>query len=39
MDSAQDQEIQINSFEKIASTIFERVIVYKPHFRQVLEAK
>ncbi|OGW22947.1 MAG: hypothetical protein A3K09_05995, partial [Nitrospinae bacterium RIFCSPLOWO2_12_FULL_47_7] len=36
---AQDQEIHINGFEKIASTVFEKVIVYKTHFGHVLEAK
>lgn len=39
IDRAQDQEIQINGFEKIASTVFEKVIVYKTHFGHVLEAK
>lgn len=38
IDRAQDQEIQINDFEKIASTVFEKVIVYKTHFGHVLEA-
>lgn len=37
-DRAQDQEIQINGFEKIASTVFEKVIVYKTHFGHVLSA-
>ena len=39
IDRAQDQEIQINGFEKIDSTVFEKVIVYKTHFGHVLEAK
>jgi hypothetical protein len=39
IDSAQDQEIQINNFEKIASTAFEKVIVYKTLFGHVLEVK
>jgi hypothetical protein len=39
IDRAQDQEIQIENFEKIASTVFEKVIVYKTHFGHVLEAK
>lgn len=39
IDSAQDQEIQINGFEKITSTVFEKVIVYKTLFGHVLEAK
>jgi len=39
IDSAQDQEIQINNFEKIASTVFEKVIVYRTFFGHVLEAK
>jgi hypothetical protein len=38
-DRAQDQEIQINGFEKITSTVFEKVIVYKTLFGHVLEAK
>lgn len=36
---AQDQEIRINGFEKIASTVFEKVFVYKIYFGHVLEAK
>jgi hypothetical protein len=39
IDRAQDQEIQIDGFEKIDSTVFEKVIVYKTHFGHVLEAK
>jgi len=39
IDRAQDQEIQINSIEKIDSSVFEKVIVYKTHFGHVLEAK
>jgi len=39
IDPAQDQEIQIDGFEKIASTVFEKVIVYKTHFGHVFEAK
>ena len=35
---AQDQEIQIDGFEKIVSTVFEKVIVYKAFFGHVLEA-
>lgn len=38
MDSAQDQEIQIEDFEKIDSTVFEKVIVYKTHLGHVFEA-
>lgn len=38
IDRAQDQEIQIDSFEKITSTVFEEVIVYKTYFGHVLEA-
>jgi hypothetical protein len=37
-DTAQDQEIQINSFERV-DTQFEKVIVYKPHFGHILQAK
>jgi len=39
IDPAQDQEIQINGFEKIISTAFEKVIVYKTLFGHVFEAK
>lgn len=39
IDSAQDQEIQINGFEKITSTAFEKVIVYKTLFGHMFEAK
>ena len=39
IDPAQDQEIRINDFEKIVSTVFEKVIVYKTLFGHVLEAK
>ena len=39
MDPAQDQEIQIDDFQKIHPTVFEKVIVYKPLFHHVLEAK
>ena len=38
-DRAQDQEIQIEGFEKIGSTVFEKVIVYRTHFGHVFEAK
>ena len=39
IDPAQDQEIRLNSFQKINSTAFERVLVYKTCFHHVLEAK
>lgn len=39
INSAQDQEIQIEGFEKIQSEIFEKIIVYKTLFGHVLEAK
>lgn len=39
INSAQDQEIQIDGFDKIQSEIFEKVIVYKTLFGHVLEAK
>jgi len=39
MDRAQDQEIEIDDFEKIESDVFEKIIVYKPQFAHVLEAK
>ena len=34
---AQEQEIQIESFENIQTNIFEKIIVYKPLFNHVLE--
>ena len=36
---AQDQEIQIENFNKIESNAFEKIIVYKTLFGHVLEAK
>lgn len=39
IDRAQDQEIQIEGFKKIGSTVFEKVLVYKTHFGHILEAK
>lgn len=39
IDPAQDQEIQLDNFEKIQSEIFEKIIVYKTIFGHVLEAK
>jgi hypothetical protein len=36
---AQDQEIQVDNFEKVKTEAFERVIVYKTLFGYVLEAK
>lgn len=39
IDRAQDQEIRIDGIEKIDSAVFEKVIVYKPHFGHVFEAK
>lgn len=38
MNSAQDQEIRIDDFDKIQTDIFEKVIVYKTLFGHVLEA-
>lgn len=38
-DRSQDQEIQINGFEKITSTAFEKVIIFRTHSNDVLEAK
>jgi len=34
---AQDQEIQVDLFEKIQTNIFEKVIIYKPFFSHILE--
>lgn len=39
IDSAQDQEIRVDDFQKIDSSVFEKVIVYKTRFHHVLEAK
>ncbi|MFH1983786.1 MAG: hypothetical protein ABIL58_18250 [Pseudomonadota bacterium] len=39
MNRAQDQEIQVDNFEKVETDVFERVIVYKTLFGHVLEAK
>ena len=39
MNPAQDQEIQVDTFKKVESESFERVIVYKTLFGHVLEAK
>lgn len=39
IDPAQDQEIRTDILETIDSPIFEKLIVYKPHFGHVVEAK
>jgi hypothetical protein len=39
VDRAQDQEIQIDEFEKIDSDVFEKIVVYKTLFGHVLETK
>jgi len=39
INSAQDQELQVDGFHKIQTEIFEKVIVYKTLFRHILEAK
>ena len=39
IDPAQDQEIRVDGFQKIDSSVFERVLVYKTLFYHVLEAK
>jgi hypothetical protein len=39
INSAQDQEIRIDGFDKIQTEIFEKVVVYKTLFGHVLEAK
>jgi hypothetical protein len=36
---AQDQEIQIDGFDKIQTEVFEKIIAYKTLFGHVLEAK
>ncbi len=38
INSSQDQEIQIEGFEKIQTNIFEKVIVFKTLFNHILEA-
>jgi hypothetical protein len=37
-DAAQEQEIRVDGF-KLASTVFDRIIVYKPNFEHVVELK
>jgi hypothetical protein len=37
MDRAQDQEIQLSACETVSSTVFEKIIIYKTHFGQILE--
>ena len=39
IDPAQDQEIRVDGFQKIESSVFEKVLVYKTRFHHVLEAK
>ena len=39
MDEAQDQEIMIDDLEPIYSEKFDKIFVYKPYLRQILEAK
>ena len=38
MDAAQEQEIRVDGLH-IASDVFERIIVYKPLFEHIVEAK
>jgi hypothetical protein len=38
MDAAQEQEIRIDALH-IASAVFEKIIVYKPGFEHIVEAK
>jgi len=38
MNSAQDQEIRFDGFDKIQTAVFEKVIVYKTLYGHVLEA-
>ena len=38
MNSAQDQEIRVDGFDKIQTDVFEKVIVYKTLFGHVIEA-
>jgi hypothetical protein len=37
-DPAQEQEIMIGGL-KLASAVFEKIIVYKPNFEDILEVK
>jgi hypothetical protein len=39
MDPAQDQEISTKNFRKIETEAFEKVLVYKTYFNEILEAK
>ena len=39
IDPAQDQEIRVDGFQKIDSSVFERVLVYKTRYDHVLEAR
>jgi hypothetical protein len=39
INSAQDQEIRIDGFDKIQTEIFEKIIIYKTRFGHILEAK
>ncbi len=39
IDPAQDQEIRVNGFQKITSSVFDKVLVYKTRYHHVLEAK
>jgi hypothetical protein len=38
MDTAQEQEIRVEGL-RIASDLFERIIIYKPGFEHIVEAK
>jgi hypothetical protein len=38
INSAQDQEIRVDGFNKIQTDIFEKVVVYKTLFGHVIEA-
>jgi hypothetical protein len=38
MDAAQEQEIRINGLS-VASAVFDKMIVYKPGFEHIVEAK
>ena len=39
IDPAQNQEIRVDEFENVTSTVFENILVYKPHFGHVVETK
>ncbi len=39
IDPAQEQEIGVDGLENVNSTVFENILIYKPHFGHVVETK